>query len=223
MIVEWLRLVGILLLAACTGALVGWDRERRDRPAGLRTHILVCLGSALITLVSSHMSDPATGVRADPTRIAAQIVSGIGFLGAGTIMRQGNVVRGLTTAASLWTVAGIGMAIAASWQMAVVGVAAALIVVFTLTVVDRLEDVYITHRLYERLRLITALDRDIVARVLLGLAEQGIETRGVTVEENRERGELTVSLTLRTSAGFSRQAVADWLTAQPGIVRLNWG
>ncbi len=216
---ELLRLVGTLLLAAFAGALVGWDRERRDRPAGLRTHILVCLGSALITLVSSHMG----GIRSDPTRIAAQIVSGIGFLGAGTIMRQGNVVRGLTTAASLWTVAGIGMAVAAGPELAILGVAAALIVVFTLTVVDRLEDVYITRRLYERLRVVTGLDRDLVARVLLGLAEQGIETRGVTVEENRERGELTVSLTLRTVPGFRRQAVAEWLAAQPGIVRLQWG
>src|SRR5688572_6987783 len=126
MTLDLLRMIGVLLLAALLGGLVGWERERRDRPAGLRTHILVCLGSALITLVSIQLS----GTRFDPGRIAAQIVSGIGFLGAGTIMRQGNVVRGLTTAASLWTVAGIGMAVAASWETAILGGTAALIVVF---------------------------------------------------------------------------------------------
>jgi putative Mg2+ transporter-C (MgtC) family protein len=219
MTADLLRMIGLLLLATLLGGLVGWERERRNRPAGLRTHILVCMGSALITLVSAHVA----GARADPGRIAAQIVSGIGFLGAGTIMRQGNVVRGLTTAASLWTVAGIGMAVAASTETAILGAAAALIVVFTLTVVDRLEDIYITGRMYERLRLVTALDRDIVARVLLGLAERGVETRGVTVEEHPERLELTVSLTMRTVAGFRRQAVADWLAGQPGIVRSDWG
>src|SRR5207248_10519029 len=95
-----------LFLAALLGALIGFERERHDRPAGLRTHILVCMGAALITQVSRHLG----GVRFDESRIAAQIVSGIGFLGAGTIFRTGSVVRGLTTAASLWVVAGIGMA-----------------------------------------------------------------------------------------------------------------
>src|SRR5687767_6958282 len=94
-----------LAVALAAGTLVGVERERRDRPAGLRTHILVCTGSALITLVSIGM---APG-HSDPTRIAAQIVSGIGFLGAGTIFRSGAFVRGLTTAAGLWMVAGIGM------------------------------------------------------------------------------------------------------------------
>src|SRR5437667_11349999 len=109
------------------------------------------MGSALITLVSERMA----GARSDPTRIAAQIVSGIGFLGAGTILRQGNVVRGLTTAASLWTVAGIGMAIAAGPEMAILGAVASLIVVFTLTVVDRLEDIYISKKLIDQSDLIT--------------------------------------------------------------------
>jgi putative Mg2+ transporter-C (MgtC) family protein len=221
MTLDLLGMIGTLLLAALLGGLVGWERERRDRPAGLRTHILVCVGAALITLVSAHMAGSRTGN--DATRIAAQIVSGIGFLGAGTIMRQGYVVRGLTTAASLWTVAGIGMASAVGGEIALLGVVAALIVFFTLTVVDRLEDTYITARMYERLSLTTAPDRDIVARVLLGLAEKGILTQGVIIEEDAQRSQLSVSLTLRTVSGFRRQAVADWLVRQPGILRLQWG
>jgi putative Mg2+ transporter-C (MgtC) family protein len=215
---DLLGMIGALLLAALMGSLVGWERERRDYPAGLRTHILVCMGSALITLVSERMA----GARSDPTRIAAQIVSGIGFLGAGTIMRQGNVIRGLTTAASLWTVAGIGMAVAAGGEMAILGAVAAGIVFFTLSVVDWLEDTYMPGRRQDRLRLVTGPDRDLVARLLLGLAERGIEVRGVHIEEDSARGALTVSLTVRTTAGFRRQAVTEWLAGQPGIVRHQW-
>jgi putative Mg2+ transporter-C (MgtC) family protein len=218
MALDLLSMTGTLLLAALMGSLVGWERERRDRPAGLRTHILVCMGAALITLVSERMA----GTRADPTRIAAQIVSGIGFLGAGTILREGSVIRGLTTAASLWTVAGIGMAIAAGRTMALLGVVAAGIVFFTLSAVDWLEDRYVTGRHYPRLRLVTAPDRDIVARVLLNLAERDIQVRGVTIEEAAEGKELAVSLTLRPPFRSHRQAVNEWLTQQPGILRHHW-
>jgi hypothetical protein len=95
-------------------------------------------------------------------------------------------------------------------------------VVFTLSVVDRLEDTYITSRRQQRLRVITGTDRDIVGKLLLGLAERGFEARGVTIEEDAKQAELTVSLTLRTRPGFRRQEVADWLAKQPGIVRLHW-
>jgi len=109
-----------LALAAALGGLVGFERELREREAGLRTHLLVSLGSALFTIVSAYgfhsfLSSGASVVRADPTRIAAQIVTGIGFLGAGAIIRQGLSVRGLTTAATLWVVAAIGMASGAGY------------------------------------------------------------------------------------------------------------
>lgn len=100
----------IRIICSCVlGGLIGLERERGLRPAGFRTHILVCTGATLITLVSVYGFVDSTGVR-DPARIAAQIVSGIGFLGAGTILNKGSSVKGLTTAASLWIVAGIGMA-----------------------------------------------------------------------------------------------------------------
>ena len=100
-----------LVVASCFGALIGLDREYRAKEAGLRTHFLVCLGSALFMIVSQHgFSDVlgTAGVGLDPSRIAAQVVSGIGFLGAGTIIIQKQFVRGLTTAAGLWATAAIG-------------------------------------------------------------------------------------------------------------------
>jgi putative Mg2+ transporter-C (MgtC) family protein len=112
-------------LAAGLGAAIGLERELREREAGLRTHLLVALGSALFTLVSAYAwSDWSfsnrSGIVFDPTRIAAQIVTGVGFLGAGAIIRQGLTVRGLTTAATLWAVAAIGMAVGAGYYSAAI-------------------------------------------------------------------------------------------------------
>jgi putative Mg2+ transporter-C (MgtC) family protein len=96
-----------LLLAAALGALIGYQRERAKKPAGLRTYTLICTGSALFTVASLY----GFGIGADPARIAAGIVAGIGFIGAGVIFhRQGGIVEGLTTAATIWAVAAIGLA-----------------------------------------------------------------------------------------------------------------
>ena len=109
-----------LAVASGLGAAVGFERELRDREAGIRTHLLVSLGSALFTIVSAYgfhsfLTHGGSVVRADPARIAAQIVVGIGFLGAGAIIREGLSVRGLTTAATLWVVAAIGLASGAGY------------------------------------------------------------------------------------------------------------
>jgi putative Mg2+ transporter-C (MgtC) family protein len=112
--ISWQDILFRLFLAAVFGALIGLERERKDWTAGMRTHMMVCLGSALIMLVSAYgFSDVlgAKNVELDPSRVAAQVISGIGFIGAGTIlfMRHG-AIRGLTTASGLWTVAAIGLA-----------------------------------------------------------------------------------------------------------------
>ena len=132
-VLSWEHELLRLAVAAGLGGAVGFERELREREAGLRTHLVVCVGSALFTLVSAYgfhefMVSGGSLVRTDPTRIAAQIVSGIGFLGAGAIIRQGLSVRGLTTAATLWLVAAIGMASGAGYySAAVIATAAALL------------------------------------------------------------------------------------------------
>lgn len=118
-----------LLLAAALGAVIGFDRERHTWVAGLRTHMLVCLGAALAMIVSAYSFSGILGhsnVILDPSRIAAQVISGIGFLGAGTIMfmQRQNVIRGLTTAAGLWTVAAIGLAAGGGMYFAAVAATA---------------------------------------------------------------------------------------------------
>ena len=108
------------------GAIVGYEREKTRHPAGLRTHMLVCIGSTLITLTSLQMFPN------DPARVAAGIVTGIGFLGAGTIFRAKNSVRGLTTAASLWAVAGVGMALGAGAYFIAASAAVAMLLTLEL-------------------------------------------------------------------------------------------
>lgn len=127
-----------LLVAGVLGALIGLDREYRAKEAGYRTHLLVCLGSALMMIVSKYGFGDCLRegvVRLDPSRIAAQVVTGIGFIGAGTIIFQRQVVHGLTTAAGIWTAAGIGLAIGAG--MYVVGIAATLLTLVALELLNR--------------------------------------------------------------------------------------
>jgi len=115
-----------LLLAAALGAIIGYQRERAGKPAGLRTHVLICVGAALFTITSLY----GFGAAADPARIAAGIVAGIGFLGAGAIIRRDEgLVAGLTTAATIWAVASIGLAVGVGlYLISAVTTAIALIV-----------------------------------------------------------------------------------------------
>jgi putative Mg2+ transporter-C (MgtC) family protein len=127
----WGGTLARLALATALGAVIGLERELDEKAAGLRTHMLVALGAALFTLVSAYGFSEFVGkdhVSFDPSRIAAQIVTGIGFLGAGVIFRSGFTVRGLTTAASLWLVAAIGMAAGVGyWQGALIATAAGVV------------------------------------------------------------------------------------------------
>jgi putative Mg2+ transporter-C (MgtC) family protein len=133
--IGWPEVLLRLFVAAALGGAIGLERELRERQAGLRTHLVVSVGAALFTLVSAYGFANFDG-KVDPTRIAAQIVSGIGFLGAGAIIRQGLSVRGLTTAASLWLVAAIGMAAGAGyWEGALIATLGALLTLGPLRVV----------------------------------------------------------------------------------------
>lgn len=130
-----------LVLAILIGGIVGFERETHKRAAGLRTHILVCMGATLVTMTSLYIAENYGSAyqNCDPSRIAAGIVTGIGFLGAGTIMRSKVSVLGLTTAASLWGVAGIGLALGCGFYKAAIFTAIAIII--TLVVIGK-----ITHR-----------------------------------------------------------------------------
>ncbi len=139
MIFDWQMLVK-LVISAVLGGIIGLQRERAERPAGFRTHVLVCLGSTLIMLISSEAFKGNSAV--DPTRIAAQVVTGIGFLGAGTIIRQGSIIKGLTTAASIWVVSAIGLAVGIGYYLG--AVITTILVFLVLTIFKIVEERYLT-------------------------------------------------------------------------------
>lgn len=144
---QWL-FAGQLVLAAFLGGLIGLERERGHRPAGLRTFMLVSVGSALFTILSIYAFPSPTGMR-DTARVAAQIVAGIGFLGAGTVWRAQNAVKGLTTAAGLWVAAAIGMAVGAGFSL--LATAATILVLIILTLLLRFETTILRRDEQERL------------------------------------------------------------------------
>jgi putative Mg2+ transporter-C (MgtC) family protein len=205
MTLDLLRMIGVLLLAAFLGGLVGWERERRDRPAGLRTHILVCLGSALITLVSIHLS----GTRFDPGRIAAQIVSGIGFLGAGTIIQGRGSVRGLTTAATLWLVAsiGLGIGLGAYWAVA-------------LTVVVGLVLLWPIRELERRLPYRTAHLSVVANGMTVDDVIAALDRPADHISFRQEGQRVSVTLRTRTTRG-GVDAIVTRLARTPGIAAVG--
>ena len=146
-----------LILSVLLSGIIGIERESIKRPAGLRTHILVCVGSTLVMLTSIHIFDMFKELTSlQPDRLGAQVISGIGFLGAGTIIRQGDTVRGLTTAASLWAVACIGIAIGAGFYLG--AIISVLLVLITLLSFSKIEKRIKIRRNYLSLK-ITAINK----------------------------------------------------------------
>ena len=177
-----------LAAAAALGGAIGIERELREREAGFRTHMLVSMGAALFTLVSAYAwrdfaFSQASGVTFDPTRIAAQIVTGIGFIGAGAIIRQGLTVRGLTTAATLWLVAAIGMACGAGFYWAaVIATAISLVSLGPLRVVSR----QVGDRTNRRELEVDLEAEATAAPVLAALEQLGVEVTAFSIAAQEE-------------------------------------
>nr|WP_275444745.1 MgtC/SapB family protein [Paenibacillus sp. ACRRX] len=171
-----------LLLAMLLGGLVGLEREQANHPAGLRTHILVCMGSALIMLLSIYgFSQFITegNVRVDPARLATAVITGIGFLGAGTIIFTGKSIAGLTTAASLWVVAAIGLAVGAGFYFA--AILTTVLVIVNLFVFSKLEQRYMVGKKPRLLMLETDEAIDIVPDLNASMLGHGIAVKKMTI------------------------------------------
>ncbi|HEY7701040.1 MAG TPA: MgtC/SapB family protein [Candidatus Limnocylindrales bacterium] len=200
-----------LLVAAVLGALVGLEREIHDHPAGMRTHLLVSLGSAGFTVLSIA-AFPAPG--ADPGRIAAQIVSGIGFLGAGAILKEGATIRGLTTAASLWAVAAVGMAAGAgAWVVAVTVTGLAIVSLWPLRLVA--ERVIGRDPHVVRMRLLVE-DPDALARVVTTVVSTGGMVAHLATAV-RGAGRLTADLEIRVRDVETGAAVTAAIAKADGV------
>ena len=211
-----------LALAAVLGGFIGLERENLSRPAGLRTYTLVCVGSALAMVVSLDMYyQYYQTVNADPGRIAAQVVSGIGFLGAGTIMREGATVRGLTTAAGLWVVACIGLAVGAGLYLPAIVTTA--VILFVLIYFVRFEHYFTGMREFKGVVMIVK-DRPGQIGVLGSiLGEMGVLIKNIQLTRV-ENDDLEIELLLQTPAPMTIEEVIKELSDIEGlksIVRLN--
>ncbi len=207
-----------LFLSAFLGALIGIERETHGRPAGLRTHILVCVGSTLFTICSYLVA----GAHGDPGRITAQIVTGIGFLGAGTIIHQGSVVRGLTTAASVWTVAAIGVGVGIGGYSLILAAITSIIVFATLNWIPLVEKLIMNKRNERSLRLTVSPGAESLSSTLLEIHKLKAELVSLTREDTSELTSQSVIIRLQVSANFDEAEFSYHLALCSHIISYQW-
>ena len=216
-----LQLSAQIVVAAALGAIIGAEREIHGHPAGIRTHMLVSLGSAIFTIMSVHgFGQDADPSRVDPTRIAAQIVSGIGFLGAGAILKDGIVIRGLTTAASLWATSAVGLAAGAGEY--VIAIVSAGVILVSLWPINA-----IAERLHgggapeTNLRLL--LDKvELIGAVSETLLRQKVEIVGITTQR-LARHSYQADLSVRSRRAADITEALEALGGMPGVDVLSTG
>jgi putative Mg2+ transporter-C (MgtC) family protein len=217
-----------ILASFLAGFIVGWERETHGRPAGLRTTILACVASAVAMMVSEILfaqtaaANPTASWRPDPARLGAGILTGIGFLGAGTILRHENMIRGVTTAATLWFVTVLGLAFGSGqFTLGGIGVLTALL---TLFVLPRLEK-WIQSDWYSTLTVTTIIDALTEAELKSRLQSLGliVQVMHFDYDLNKKQKTITCDVKLKRPQAFELSAlVMKELTLQPGIVQVKW-
>ncbi|WP_406241683.1 MgtC/SapB family protein [Tissierella carlieri] len=213
------EIVTRLLLSAIIGGFIGTEREVNNRPAGLRTHILVTLGSTLVMLVSIDGFQSA-----DPSRLAAQVVSGIGFLGAGTIMRTGNNISGLTTAASLWVCAGIGLAVGAGYYLgAIVTTAIVLATLMSLGIFEK----RILRKKYQAIEVIATNRPGIIGQIGVLFGKHYVSIKDITIlnndnEYDEDSGIMEIRFLIKTPNNFNINNLYKEMYQIHGIISVSF-
>lgn len=220
MLNEWVVLLRLILAAVLSG-IVGFEREFHGRAAGFRTHILLCIGSTLVMLTSIHIFDVYnSSVPCDPARIAAGVVTGIGFLGAGTIIHAKSSVRGLTTATSLWVVAGIGLAVGSGMYFA--SVATTAITMITLFLFGKVEYAMIRKDWYRTLLVESqeGVKQIKGAREVLG--EYGVQVRDFEVEKTEDGASMTLKISVKLSTSRNDEHIIQDISKLDGVKSVRW-
>lgn len=209
-----------LTLAFVLGGLIGFERELHGRVAGLRTHMLVCVGSTLLMLTGMrllHLYSHQSVI--DPSRIIAGVVTGIGFLGAGTIMRFRASVRGLTTAASLWAVTGIGLAIGTGFYSG--AFITAVLVLIVLLVLSKVERIIPRFR-YKVLSLETKGDAQQLKSIRIVLAEHNAEIKDLEIKKRPNSSNVVVEFELKLVTESQSDQILDQALRINGVERASW-
>jgi len=221
MINDWIVLWRLIFAALLSG-MVGFEREFHGRAAGFRTHILLCVGSTLIMLTSMYMYDMYNGKAVvDPGRLAAGVVTGIGFLGAGTIMRYKSSVRGLTTAASLWVVTGIGLSVGAGMYFA--SFVTAMLAIITLLLFSRIEVAMIRKDWYKTVVVETAAGVDQLKGIREVLAEYGIDITDFEVERAKDNINMLLKLGVKLNTQRHNDQIVRDISRLDGVKYVKWG
>ena len=210
-----------LVLACVLGGVIGYERQSRRKSAGLRTNMLVCLGSCLVMLLSQQLYREVEGLtNADPARLAAQVVSGIGFLGAGAIMKEGLTVTGLTTAACLWVVAGVGLAAGAGYYSGAL-IATALVFV-TLGSLSRLDE-WVDHEKNFSLSIYTVDKPGQVMKISSCLEDLQLRIRGIKLKADEDEVDLSgekllyINLEIYNKQGVRGGVIVDAVRQIDGV------
>ena len=211
-----LELLARLLLAAVLGGAIGAERELNDQPAGLRTHMLLTIGACLFTLISAYGFGGGLGT--DPSRIAAQIVTGIGFLGGGAIVRHGLTVKGVTTAASIWATASVGLAIGAGSY--VLGIGGAVLVVATLFGLRRADEVLQRWGVSREEYLIEAVPGFDLERLAEVGRREKVALRGMEREEDDDA--IRITLLVKLPPRYRPARLLDALSQVEGVRQVEW-
>lgn len=205
-----------LLLSVILSGCIGMEREKIKRPAGIRTHMLVCVGATLVMLTSSHLFKKYPNIQID--RLGAQVISGIGFLGAGTIIRQGNDVQGLTTAAGLWAVACIGLSIGSGFYLG--GIAATIIVLATLVVFKKVEEYMMKRNRFLNISIVTINRPGQIGSISESIEEMGVSINRIEFNESKY-GNITLNIVLKLPEYKMKNYVISRIISQDGVIKVT--
>jgi len=216
---EW-ELFFRLALSCVLGGIIGYERQSRRKSAGLRTNVLVCLGSCLIMVLSEALYFNVEGrTNADPARLAAQVVSGIGFLGAGAIMKEGLNVTGLTTAACLWVVAGVGLAVGAGYYTGALFTTG--LIFATLGTLSRIDE-WVMHEQNLYLKVRTHDRPGQLMHISSCIDDLQLKVRGVKVNADEDRNDiLCIDFEVYNHRGLKGVVVVDAIQRIEGVVSVD--
>lgn len=210
-----------VLVGAVLGAAVGLERERQDQPAGLRTHMILVIGATLAMVLSVNLGYlfARPGTPADPARLAAQVISGIGFLGAGAILRYGFTVKGLTTATSLWTMAIVGMAVGAGYYL--IGVVTTVMILVVLALLNIIEDRFLRTSVSRFLSIEASYKKGVVKNIRHIVEEFSDSVSSFNIQKSVKDKRMRIQIVARISQDQKLEDLIDNLSDISGVRNLK--